>query len=509
MQRYNGICAETYFSPKPKAGNKAFGEKNGHFGEMYGEIIVQSSIYSYLWPCINLIRTHMLETSTFSYAAFDRQVLNLAAMVSVLIDGWEDYSSMEMNIDLKSLTMKAAKVCYLADEDRARQSESITQERESANSTLLKLIDDLLVERLSPFLMQVLEKIRQGEGLSGKSHPTLRHNISDILPQLAEMTNSTCIEDIVETTAVLEKQLKKNKPTTLPGMTDVERFWMLYELFTLICYLHLHFENMFKLTHIEFNPDDIGRMLMASIQQYADDEEGSRELACYLEALRFDHGGVLTIDVLKEARVALRQEVPQSLQLCFMRHINDIDEMGRELLKIKDKTIDDIKALLIVVAKWQMLTRELEKLMHPHITEEDLPNEVFHSMMHDKRISMKDLRQRIERMLPLVTRKNHWFCVWSVLNYHNLIKNTNTEAFARQMLSPEWFGNTRGILSFTGDTLREYAGYFTATTFRIWDKASYDLYCKTHNKKKWSPTLCDRMKQLCERMNEAFIGQVT
>lgn len=448
----------------------------------------------------------MPETSTFSYTVFDRQVRNLAAMVSVLIDGWEDYSSMEMNIDLKSLTIKAAKVCYLADEDRARQSESITQERESANSTLLKLIGDLLTERLRPFIMQVLEKIQRGEGMSGKNHRTLRHNISDILPRLAEMTQSTHIENIIATTAVLEKRLKKNKPTTLPGMSDMERLWMLYELVTLICYLHLHFENMFKLTHIEINPDDIGRMLMASIQQYAEDEEGGRELTSYLEALRFDHGGVLTADVLREARVALRREVPQSLQLCFMRHINDIDEMGRDLLKTKDKTVDDIKALLIVVAKWQMLTRELEELTHPHITEEELPNEVFHSMLHNKRISMRQLRQRIERMLPLVTRKNHWFCVWSVLNYHNLIKNTNTEAFARQMLSPEWFGNARGILPFTGDTLREYAGYFTSTTFRIWDRASYNLYRQTHNKKKWAPTLCDRMQQLCERMNEAFIS---
>ena len=158
----------------------------------------------------------------------------------------------------------------------------------------------------------------------------------------------------------------------------------------------------------------------------------------------------------------------------------------------------------VVLAKWQLLMEEMDKLAHRTIEEKDLPNEVFHTMLHDRRVNMKELRQCIARMLPLVKRKNHWFCVWSVLNYHNLIKNTNAEAFARQMLMPEWFGTTKGVLQFTGDTLREYTGFFTGTTFRAWNKDNFLIYKKLHNKSKWSETLCDRFQRLCEEMNEYF-----
>lgn len=445
-----------------------------------------------------------MQQQNFTYKAFDRLVQNLVSMATAVIDGWDEYSSMEMNLDLKSLNIKASKLCCWADEDRSRQMGSIMQERERENHELYVLLGEFVEKKLNGFVTDVIAKMRRGEGMRGQNHLSIHHNVSELLPQIAPLIDGSNIDTMVATTMDAERVMRKIKPTTMPGMTDVERFWLLYEFATMVYYLLLHFQTMDKLTHTDISPDEIGHMLLAAIQQYSASEEGQNTLNLMLETLRFDHDGELTKEVLTEARTALRKEVPERLQLCFMQNINNIDSLGRQLLQTEEKTTEETRALLIVVAKWQMLTHELDELQHPRVEENDLPNEVFHTQLHDRRISMRDLRERIARMLPLITRKNHWFCVWSVLRYHNLIDNTNTEAFARQMLNPQWFGTTKGVLPFTGDTLREYAGYFTKTTFRGWNSTSYNFYRQRYNKTKWSESLCNRFQHLCEQMNDKF-----
>lgn len=446
-----------------------------------------------------------MQQPVFTYQTFDRQVQNLVAMASTVIDGWDEYNSMEMNLDLKSLNIKASKLCYMADEDRSRQmSNIVVQERQRENYELYMLVGEFVEKQLNPFVTGVTARIRSGEGLKGRNNQSVHQNVSELMPQIAKLISWDNIDEIVETTSAAEKVMKKIKPTTMPGMKDVERFWLLYEFTTMVFYLLLHFQKMNELTHTDISPDEVGHLLLAAIQQYSASEEGEYELNLLLETLRFDHGGELTKEVLQEARTALLKEVPKRLQLCFMQNINNIDNLGRQLLQTVNKTSEEIKAMLVVVAKWQMLTRQLEELEHPLLAESDLPNEVFHTQLHDRRISMHDLRERIARMLPLITRKNHWFCLWSVLRYHNLIADTNTEAFARQMLSPEWFGKTQGVLPFTGDTLREYSGYFTDTTFRAWNAPAFNIYRQRYNKTKWSESLCDRFQHLCEQMNDKF-----
>ena len=447
-----------------------------------------------------------MEEAKFTYESFDRQVQNLLAMGRAVINGWEDCSSMEMNLDLRSLRIKAAKVCFMADEDHALQTDNIVQERSEANYRLFTMTNDFVEQELSPFIKKVVEKMHCGKGMSGKKHGMFSHNISSILPHIAELLDSTCannILDIVDTTARIEKMMQK-KGTALQGMTDMERFWMLYELYALMCYLLLHFYTMHKNTDKGISPDDIGRLLLSAIQQYAESEEGKAALTMQLEALRFDHDGVLSAEILKEARIALRKEVPEPLQLCFMQHINDIDALGRNLLEIKGASAEEIRIFITIVAKWMMLTHKLEDMTRPRIEASDLPNSVFHDMLYDRRISMKNLRKRIERMLHFINYKNDWFCLWSVLSYHNIIKDKNAEAFARQMLSPEWFGKHPGIPTFTGDTLREYSGYFTDNPFTTWNKKSYDIYRETHHKSKWGVTLCNRFAHVCYDMDDAF-----
>lgn len=450
-----------------------------------------------------------MEEVKFTYESFDRQVVNLVAMARAVINGWEDYSSMEMNLDLKSLRIKAAKVCFLADEDHVMQTDNIVQERSEANSTLYMLVNDFIEMELSPFIKRAVEKLRSGKGMSGKKHGMFSNSISSILPRIAELLDTPSafnVLDIVDTMTKAEKIMHK-KSIVMQGMTDIERFWILYELYTLMCYLLLHFHTMHKITDKAINPDEIGRMLLSAIQHYAASEEGKAALTLKLETLTFDHDGILSAEILKEARIALRREVPEKLQLCFMQHINDIDALGRNLLEIRGASTEEIKTFIKTVAMWMMLTHELEEMTRPRIEASDLPNSVFHDMLYDKRISMKELRKRIERMLPFITYKNDWFCLWSVLCYHNIIKDKNTEAFARQMLSPEWFGNHPGITTFTGDTLREYSGYFTDNPYTTWDSKSYDIYRETHHKSKWGATLCNRFSHVCYDMDAAFRGE--
>ena len=65
------------------------------------------------------------------------------------------------------------------------------------------------------------------------------------------------------------------------------------------------------------------------------------------------------------------------------------------------------------------------------------------------------------KMVNLITRKNQWFCVWSVLKHLNLIKHESTFAtFAHQMMSIEWFGTIDPRLRFTADNLSDYSRYF-------------------------------------------------
>ena len=82
---------------------------------------------------------YMLQTQqdkqvpAFSYEVFDRQLDHFTMMLKVLMDGWEDYSSQEMTFDIHSLCTKAARLCYLADQDLALQHSDVSHHRKEQN----------------------------------------------------------------------------------------------------------------------------------------------------------------------------------------------------------------------------------------------------------------------------------------------------------------------------------------------------------------------------------------
>ena len=78
------------------------------------------------------------EPSSFSYEVFDRQLNTYYIMCRVLINGWEDYSTQEMNFDIRSLYTKASRLCYMADQDLALQHNDLTHQRKLANQEHLE-----------------------------------------------------------------------------------------------------------------------------------------------------------------------------------------------------------------------------------------------------------------------------------------------------------------------------------------------------------------------------------
>ena len=110
-------------------------------------------------------------------------------------------------------------------------------------------------------------------------------------------------------------------------------------------------------------------------------------------------------------------------------------------------------------------------------------------------------------MVNLVSRKNHWFCVWSVLKHLNLIKHESTFAtFAHQMMSDDWFGNIDPRLRFTGDNLSDYSRYFNEYDYTEWNEEMFLEKKELYGMTKWSPKLYQNFSSLCARMMQAIWG---
>lgn len=447
----------------------------------------------------------------FDYTTFDRQLQNFSAMANAFISGWDDVMTLEINIDLKSLCLKASRLCAMADTDYALQQQDLAHLRTQRNKEWEAIFNKLLRDDLTPLLRRAMDTTRRTGRLDGHTSPMFPCEMSTVLPRLtlllAESESSNDNYDwnkTVQHTLDAEKLFHKViKPTKYPGMDYRERFWMLYELFALSCYLLFHFRRLVQYCQTDVPTEDAGARLRDIIRIYAQSTAGSNELQRFWQALRFDNNGELPLGLLQETQKALRNQVPPYLQLCFMQHIRDLDKLALSLIGI-NITPSDYTALVDALAKWQMLEHEIQLLLHPEDTEDVLWNEVFVGVHNNCHIDLSDLRNRIGRMLKYVTRKNHWFCVWSVLWYRGYLADKSHGAFARQMMHSDWFGCERGVLSFSADTLNEYAGYFTERQYPIWNQADFINYRDTHNKKKWGDALCKNFLALCYQMDEEF-----
>ena len=152
--------------------------------------------------------------------------------------------------------------------------------------------------------------------------------------------------------------------------------------------------------------------------------------------------------------------------------------------------------------KWHIIEQEIYDIEHPEGVPQVLENGVFYTVKDGKYIDMVKLKNEIAKMVELVTRKNHWFCVWCVLKHHNLLKDKqNFSAFAHQMMSPDWFGDIDEYLHFSGDTLRDYRRYFSEIDFADWNEEDFKEKKEIFHMTKWSDKLLDKFLNICKAMN--------
>jgi hypothetical protein len=119
-------------------------------------------------------------------------------------------------------------------------------------------------------------------------------------------------------------------------------------------------------------------------------------------------------------------------------------------------------------------------------------------------VDFQNLRSTIKRMMKYIDKKNHWFCLYSVLKFRNLIKDTTATHFVEQMQHPDWFPDLPEHLHFNGETLSEYNGYLNDTRFPAWNGDNFESYRTRYRKKKWSPELWKKFKRRCEMMDAVF-----
>lgn len=445
------------------------------------------------------------------YSAFDRQLRNFVMMAEALESGWDDIMTLEMTIDLKSLCLKASRLCAMADTDYALQQQDLAHLRTQRNKDWDATFNRLLSTTTGPLMKRVVERLRQTGSVEGHSCTLFPCRMSQVLPQLGNMLAEDGMQpdnwnSIMASSAEVELMISEVvRPTVFPGMDYRERFWMLYELFAMQCYLLFHFRRVVALCTKEVTAENAGIRLREVIRFYSETPQGRGELQRYWLALKYDHDDHVDVELLHKEKKCLRQNVPACLQVCFMSHACDLDALALDLISMNVMP-EEYLALIDALAKWQMLDEKIQMMLHPEACKPELYNEVFVLVREGKPVDMNELRGRVERMMKLVTRKNHWFCLWCVLCHRGYMANRNYGAFARQMVHRDWFPNMPQAIRFTADSLSDYSGYFTERDFPVWNQSDYIRYRDTHNKRKWGESLCDNFRALCYQMDEAFMN---
>ena len=260
------------------------------------------------------------------------------------------------------------------------------------------------------------------------------------------------------------------------------------------------------MTDEEVNSEEAGRMLTGQVLVYIETDKGKEDFRNFIAVLKYENDGQMPeYDELNVERKHLIKQVPRAFQTCFMEHIDDINELAMSIVAIKPLPNDkEYEALLSAIAKYQWLTEQMYEYEHPESIQPELYNKVFYTSMNGIPVDFKRLRKKIEKMLNLINRKNHWFCIYSVLKYHHYIKDPVATHFAEQMRHHDWFSNLPDFLKFSGETLTEYNGYLNENTFPSWNRERYESFRLLNGKKKWSPDLWSKFQRLCYELDEVF-----
>ena len=444
----------------------------------------------------------------FSYEMFDRQMETFIKMWNVLIGGWDDYGSQELTFDILSLSAKASRLCLMADVDMSRQLRDLKNSRKLSNIRYVDTIAKMINDGVAPMMHKAIESMHSTHQLESHRWPVLKDGMTKLLPMFDTVNEGKpMFGEISLAVAQMEDMLKKKvKPAKYAGMMPEEKMWHLMKLFVRTAYLLFHFQRAERHCGQQLSAEEAGRLLEATLQKYADSPEGQYDLNTYFATLKYDNDCTdLSIDQLRQARRQLRNDVPKPLQLLFLNYCNDLNAMAQSLIaRGSSDSDDDFTALISAVTKWQIIEQKVYSIEHPETIQTPIYNAVFQKALNGRPIDMLRLKACLGNMVQHINRKNHWFALWCVLRHHNLLADESHEHFAQQMMSPEWFGGISADKHFSGDTLREYVGYFTNMDYGAWDNAAYLQYRSNYNKTKWGDKLCDTMLRKCYEMEEVY-----
>ena len=449
----------------------------------------------------------------FDYEVFDRQINNFCLMMQVMINGWEDYNSQEMTFDIISLCNKASRLCYMADQDFVLQNADVSKERKGENQAWFDVFSILVTRSFSEFLRNIFANLKKGKVIEGHPSPMIQNEMMTLVPKIHDLLrNDGMSEEEIEKAVMMinftEMEIINNqKATQFPDVRYEERLWYLIRLFVMTCYLLQHFQRMFQLTSQDMDADEAGRLTELAVQKYMSDTETRNKLDLYFANLQYDNDGKpLSLDQLLKARRELKDIVPESLKLPFLKNAGDNLLIGEQIRHL-EYTAEEFMLLIEAEAKYQIITEHIFEIKYPELAEPSLPNEVFNTIINNRLVDMEEVRKTIGRMLHLVRQKNHWFCVWSVLKHLNLLKPNSTFAgFAHQMMSPEWFGFLSKDLHFTGDNLSDFSRYFAEIDFTKWDRETFLQKKELFGMTKWSDKLFDKFSSLCREMFYSIRG---
>ena len=451
-------------------------------------------------------------TSTdFNYESFDRQMAEFLNMSYLLVGEWDECTQEEMMFDLHSLCVKGARLCSLIDTDLALQQEDLTQSRREMNQHFYLELNEV-IKHVSNLMYRAIEEMRQKKDLPRPSASDLQMDFGMLMPKLQEWMlpkegGNDASQETFKVLPLLFNEVEKRLGVTQALQEPWEMSLLnLFKYFASLCLLLFHFQSLSQMTDEEVNSEEAGRMLTGQVLVYIETDKGKEDFRNFIAVLKYENDGQMPeYDELNVERKHLIKQVPRAFQTCFMEHIDDINELAMSIVAIKPLPNDkEYEALLSAIAKYQWLTEQMYEYEHPESIQPELYNKVFYTSMNGIPVDFKRLRKKIEKMLNLINRKNHWFCIYSVLKYHHYIKDPVATHFAEQMRHHDWFSNLPDFLKFSGETLTEYNGYLNENTFPSWNRERYESFRLLNGKKKWSPDLWSKFQRLCYELDEVF-----
>ena len=64
----------------------------------------------------------------------------------------------ELTFDILSLSLKASRLCLMADEDMARQNQDLKRNRKLKNMEYAATLDRMVTERIAPLVQDVVDR---------------------------------------------------------------------------------------------------------------------------------------------------------------------------------------------------------------------------------------------------------------------------------------------------------------------------------------------------------------